>query len=303
VPRASDQYAGIPEECTAVRVPLERSVVYSSVHTSPLFELGAGEAITAVADGNYFAPSDTVSSLLSSGLIADIGSSSSPSIERILALEAEAVLLSPMQNGDNSALKRSGISVIPMADYMEQTPLARAEWIKLLGELYGKRQLADSIYNSVCSEYARISRIAQKCDCPRVLTENITSGVWYVPGGKSYMARMLADAGADYPWSCNDNEGSLALDASAVLNQAADADIWLIRCFGTTPTLASIAKDNPVASHIKAFKNKSIYVCDTSKNNMFNDIAFHPERILRDFVIIFHPEAIDGAEPRYYNKI
>lgn len=294
----------VAEGSTLVRVPLERTVIYSSVHTTPVFELGRGEAVTAVADGRWFADSDTVSTLLAGGRIADIGSSSSPSIEKIIALEADAVLLSPMQDGDNGAMSRTGIAVVPMADYMERTPLGRAEWLLLLGELYGAQEEADSIYSAVCADYDRIRGIASAAaDRPRVLTETLTSGVWYVPGGASYMATMLADAGADYPWSDNLSEGSLALDASAVLDRAGDADVWLLRYFGAVPGYADIARDNRVASHIKAYRDRNIYVCDTSSNNIFNDIAFHPERVLRDFAIIFHPEAMPGETAVYYRRL
>ena len=292
----------VPNGCTALRVPLERSVVFSSVHT-PVFELGAGEAVTGVADAVYFADGDTVASLLATGHVADVGSSVSPSAERILALEAQAVLLSPMQNSDNSVLRRSGITVVPMADYMERTPLGRAEWIKLLGALYGCEEKADSIYKNVCLSYNRLCSATEGKARPRVLTENLISGVWYVPGGRSYMARMLADAGADYPWSHIERDGSLPLDASGVLDKGADADIWLMRTFGAAPSARELKKTNPAAEHIKAFKNGNVYVCDTSQKNIFNDIAFHPERVLRDFVIIFHPDALPGEQPHYYEKM
>lgn len=293
----------LPEGYTEICVPLTHSVVYSSVHTSPIFELGAGDAVAAVADGQYFAPSDTVSKLLSSGMVADIGASSSPSLEHILALEADAVLLSPMKDSDNSLFTRNGIAVIPMADYMEPTPLGRAEWLKLLGALYGRENRADSVYETVCTSYNSLVSKARKDKTPRVLTENLTSGVWYVPAGRSYMARMLADAGAAYPWADTEGEGSLELDAESVLDRAADADIWMIRTFGHSPTAASLARENPVARHIKAFTDGSVYVCNTAEKNMFNDVAFHPERVLRDFVIIFHPEQMPGESTAYYDKM
>lgn len=303
VPRAEAAAFDAPHGSTVVPVPVERSVVFSSVHTSPLFEIGAGEALTGVADGQYFAEGDTVHSLLASGHLVDVGSSSSPSVEQILALEAEVVLLSPMQGSDNSVMSRSGIAVIPMADYMERTPLGRAEWIRLLGALYGHEAAADTMYAGVTAAYGRLCTSVKDLPRPRVLTENLTSGVWYVPAGDSYMARMLADAGADYPWADVPGEGSLSLDAAAVLDKASDADFWLMRTFGPAPAPAALAGDNPAASHIKAFADGNIFVCDTSVKPIFNDIAFHPERVLADFVAIFHPEAAAGAATAYYEKL
>lgn len=292
-----------PDGTSVVRVPIERSVVFSSVHTAPIFELGAGDAIAGVADGQYFAAGDTVQNLLSAGLISDVGSSASPSPEHILALEADAVLMSPMPDTDYSIYKRNGINVVPMADYLELDPLGRAEWIKLLGALYGCREKADSIYRDVCEAYNRF-KIAGDCGSrPKVLTETITSGVWYLPAGDSYMARMLDDAGGLYPWADVKSEGSIALDAEGVLDRAADADVWFIRSFGTIPTPAALAGSNPAAAHIKAFRDGNVYICDTSRKNIFNDIAFHPERVIRDFAIIMHPEKHPGEEPAYFEKL
>lgn len=300
VPQGVDAEA--PDGAIIVRVPLERSVVFSSVHTAPIFELGAGEAIAGVADGHFFAPSDTVSKLLSAGLIADVGTSASPSPEQILALEADVVLMSPMPESDYGVYTRNGINALPMADYLELDPLGRAEWIKLLGVLYGKREIADSIYDNVSEVYGRLRESVNAAAKPKTLTETITSGVWYLPAGDSYMARMLADAGGIYPWADVKSEGSIALDAEGVLDRASDADVWLIRSFGPVST-RSLADSNPAAAHIKAFREGNVYVCDTSKKNIFNDIAFHPERVLRDFVIIMHPEDHAGETPSYFEKL
>ena len=303
IDREADE-AMVPDGCIPVRVPVERSAVFSSVHTSPLFELGCGDAITAVADGQYFPKTDIVSELLSSGQIADIGSSMSPDVERLLGLETETVLLSPMQDSDHSALTRAGISVVPMADYLETTPLARAEWVKLLGALYGALPKADSLYAAVEEEYNMLAEAAKKTDeRPKVLTENISSGVWYVPAGDSYMARMIADAGGYYPWADIRGTGSIPLDAEGVLDRGADADVWLIRTFGPVPGYQDISRDNPAAEHIKAFREHKVYGCNTAENNIFRDIAFHPERVLRDFVGILHPNEQSADSLLYYRPL
>ncbi len=300
---SDDAEIDAPEGTSMVRVPLERSVVFSGVHTAPVFELGAGEAIAGVADGHYFSASDTVSRLLSAGLIADVGSSTAPSPEHILALEADAVLMSPMPDSDYQIYRRNGINVIPMADYLELNPLGRAEWIKLLGVLYGQREKADSIYNDVCTRYEALKNSEKSSRRPKVLTETLTSGVWYLPAGDSYMARMLADAGGNYPWADVKSEGSIALDAEGVLDRAADADVWMIRSFGPIASAGALASSNPAATHIKAFNEGNVYVCDTSSKNIFNDIAFHPERVLRDFVIVMHPEDHPGETTAYFEKL
>ena len=229
----------LPEGYRRLDVPLQRSLVYSSVHTGALAEMGASDAVAAVADGRYFT-GEPMRSRIASGAVADVGSSTSPSVEKIVAIGPDAVLLSPFENAGHGALDNLGIPLVECADYMEPTPLARAEWIKLLGALYGRLPQADSIYSAVERDYkALAARAAEAQSHPLVLTEKLTSGYWFVPGGASYMARMIEDAGGRYPWEGNTSAGSLQLDFSAVYARAADADVWLICATNTFSTRSS----------------------------------------------------------------
>ncbi|MDE5568393.1 MAG: ABC transporter substrate-binding protein [Muribaculaceae bacterium] len=303
VPKKSEEVT-IPDGFIRVDVPVERSLVYSSTNMSAIGELGALEAVSAVADGNYYTPGDTVTKMINAGVLTDIGNSMSPKLETIIDVSPDAILISPYENAGHGVIDALKVPVIECADYMETTPLGRAEWLLLLGELYGKRDEARHIYNNVVTEYEslrdKISTSASQR--PKVLTEMLTSGVWYVPGGKSYMSSMLSDAGADYPWSDNASTGSLQLDAGAVIDKASDADIWVMRNYGNV-TLPSLAAMSPLYSGIKAYKNGEVYNCDSSVSPIFNDIAFHPERVLADYASIFHPEIFPEFSRQYYHKV
>lgn len=285
-------------EGTVVSVPLKKSVVFSSVYSGAVSELGALDAIAGVADGQYF--SDPVMKrLIASGRIADVGSGMSPSAEKIVDLDADAVIVSPTQTQDLSNVSRIGIPVVKFYDYMESTPLGRAEWIKLIGYLYGAYPKADSIYDAVSSSYRDLAdRAAGLSPRPGVITEMPYSGVWNMPAGESYMARMLADAGADYVWASTEGTGSLNLDAAAVLDKGADADFWIIRSFGPL-TLSAMAADLPVSRHIKAWQTGGVFVSDTSVKPLFDEFPFHPDRLLSDYIRIFHPDT-DSRAFRYF---
>lgn len=293
VPRGAD--VTLAEGLTRVDVPLQRSIVYSTVHTTAINELAKANAIVAVADGRYFAADDPISGMLKSGRIVDVGSSMAPSIEQIIDLNVDAILLSPIEGGTLGGVERTGVPLIFMADYLEATPLGRAEWIKLLGRLYGCAAQADSIYLTVEEKYNTLkSRAMQSTTRPKTVTERPFDGVWYVPGGCTYMARMLADAGAEYAWADDSSTGSLALDEAAVIDKASDAEVWLVKD-GTTHTEASLLAVMPHARAFSAFP-QGVYSAD---GRIFRDIAFHPELILEDFVTIFHPE-IGGDTLRYF---
>lgn len=304
IDRDATEEATIPEGFQTVKVPLERSIVYSSTNMSAIGELGRLDEVCAVADGNYYNSADTVAKLIAAGRLADIGNSMSPKLETLVELSPDAILTSPYENAGHGVLDALKVPVIECADYMETTPTGRAEWLLLLGELYGERDKARELYNHVADRYEtlRDSIAATATERPRVLTELMTSGVWYVPGGQSYMANMLRDAGADYPWSDNDSAGSLQLDAASVIDKASDADIWIMRNFGDV-TLGSLAGMSPLYTNIKAYKDGNVYNCNTIESTIFNDIAFHPERILADMAAMFHPELFPDYKMRYYSKI
>lgn len=304
VDRNKDIPQGLDEEFTVVAVPLQRSVIFSSTNSAAIAELGALNAIAAVADGNFYSPSDTVARLIAQGRITDIGSSMSPDPEKIVNLDPDALLVSPFQNAGHGVLEDLGVPVIECADYMENSPLARAEWILFLGELYGNRQLARDIFTQVSTDYEALTfKAALSSYRPLVLPELVVSGVWYVPGGQSYMATMFADAGAAYPWADDSSTGSLQLSIEQVIDKASDADIWIMRNFATLRSNADLLALSPLYSEFKAFREGRVYNCDTSSRPIFNDIAFHPERVLLDFIIIFHPELFPGLECTYYQNL
>lgn len=296
----SDFKGKLPEG-TIVHVPLSNSIVYSSVHTGIIDEIGALGAVGAVADGNYFT-SGKMKQLISSGKVKDVGSSLSPSQETIIDIDPGAILLSPFQNQDMGGVDKLGIPIIQLADYMESTPLGRAEWIRFIGRLYGKAQLADSIYKTVEEAYTTMSEnVAGVAAKPSVITEQQYGGSWDMPAGQSYMARILADAGADYIWADTKGSGSLKLDPATVFEKGEDADFWLIRSYGPL-SADGLAASAPFNSHFKAFKNGNVYVCDTSRIPLFDEFPFHPERILADYIRIFHPGLLSG-ELRYFSRL
>ncbi len=200
VPKDRELPAHLPAG-TVVRTPLSKSVIYSSVHCGLMDNLGVFGSIGGVCDLKYI-KLPAVHEACRQGAIADCGDGMNPDMERIIDLHPDAILLSPFENsGGYGRIEKLDIPIIECADYMESTPLGRAEWILFLGHLYGKAAPAGEIYSRVVSDYSSltVSVALYATRQPKVLTETLTSGVWYVPGGKSYMARMLADAGADYP--------------------------------------------------------------------------------------------------------
>ena len=301
VPAAAQLPADLPEG-TVVRTPVKNALVYSSVHTSLMNELGAIDAVHGVVDKQYFNDS-IIASGLAAGTIADCGNSMNPTVERVIDMQPDAILLSPYQDASYGQIAKLDIPIIECADYLEYDPLGRAEWMKFYGELVGKREQADSLYDAVVTAYNDMKEKAAGAKThPTVVTEMVISGIWNVPGGQSYMARILTDAGARYLWADNKDTGSLALDFNQVLAVAQNADYWFIK-WTNINSLKDLQGAYDLNREMAAFQNKRVYVCDTDKTRFFDRIPFHPEVLLREFAIILHPELFPGQENQMYHHI
>ena len=301
VPRDSVLPQDLPEG-TVVRTPVNRALVYSSVHTSLLQELGAIESVRGVVDSQYFIDSTIVKGL-ASGIIADCGNSMNPTVEKVIDMQPDAIMLSPYQDASYGQIAKLDIPIIECADYLEYDPLGRAEWVKFYGELVGKQAEADSLYNAVVKAYNDMKQKAAGADNhPTVVTEMVISGVWNVPGGQSYMARILSDAGGKYLFADDDRTGSLALDFNQVLAVAHDADYWFIK-WTNINSLKDLQGAYDRNKEMSAFKNKRVYVCDTDESRFFDRIPFHPEVLLREFAAILHPELFPDFTNQMYHHI
>lgn len=292
-------------EGTVVRIPLQRSVVYTAVHCGLVEELGAIDAVAGVCDAQYIHQS-AMKQRLADGRVVDLGNGMSPDVERMIDLRPDALLLSPFENsGGYGQVDRLGIPIIECADYMETSALGRAEWMRFYGRLYGCAAKADSLFTVVETEYTEWKHWAQACkERPTVFADLPTgSSTWYVSGGGSTIGRMYADAGARYLFADNASSGSIPHSFETIYEKAREADIWLIRYHAPhDKTYGSLAKEFNPYTHFDAYRNRKMYGCNTAYSNFYDEVPFHPERLLAEFARIFHPELCDEdtASLRYY---
>lgn len=301
VPRDSVLPEDLPEG-TVVRTPIRQALVYSSVHTSLFRELDAIDVVRGIVDRQYFVDSLLLADV-DAGKVADCGNSMNPTVERVIAMQPDAILLSPYQDASYGQITQLDIPIIECADYLEYDPLGRASWMKFYGLLVGKSEQADSLFNEVAAAYNEVKKIAARSNShPTVVTEMVISGIWSVPGGQSYMARIIRDAGGDYLWADDKNTGSLSLDFNQVLAHAQNADYWFIK-WTNINSLADLQGVYDLNKEMEAFKNKKVYVCDTEKSRFFDRVPFHPDLLLREFAAIMHPELFPEVKTSLYHHL
>ncbi len=292
-----------------VRTPLTSYLVFTAPHCQLLTELGCQNAITGVCDKDYINIPDIKSRAQADAKVAhpimDCGSSMQPDIERIIALHPEALLISPFENsGGYGKLDKLRIPIIETADYMETSPMGRAEWIKLYGLLLSSSK-ADSLFSAIEKEYLQLKAEAAKLPLGlSILTERKTGNVWYVPGGKSTMGILLRDAHAKYIFADDQHSGSLSMSPEQIIAKGNQVDVWAFKYFGGN----ALSKNDLLAEYqgyqaLKAFQTGTVYETDTSCEPYFELTSFHPEILLREFIILSHPEAGDKfGKLRFYKK-
>lgn len=322
--------------CTTdtVRTPVERSAVFIAPHCQLMYELGCQQAIRGVCDLDYINIPDvkkraaagkasvgnvSAENATAGNSIVDCGSSMAPDIERIIALKPEAILLSPFENsGGYGKLDKLHVPIIEAADYMESSPLGRAEWMKFYGMLFKKdgnapktalaascEPKADSLFAKIEKEYLKLK--AEAAGYPKglsILTERKTGNVWYVPGGKSTMGILLRDAHARYIFADDTHSGSLSMSPEQIIAKGNQVDVWAFKYFGGNAlTKLDLLAEYQGYQALKAFQTGTVYETDTSCEPYFELTSFHPEILLREFIILSHPEAGDKfGKLRFYKK-
>lgn len=293
------------ERGSIIQVPVRSAGVATAVHCGLLDELGCASAITGVCEKQYI-DLPIVAQGLSDGSITDFGNGMNPNIERIMDVSPDVLLLTPFEHsGGYGRVERLGIPIIECAEYMEVSPLARAEWIRFYAELFGAEARADSIFNSVEHNYLELKqRAAHVKTRPRLLVEMLYGSQWFVPCGQSTMGILYADAGADYVFSHREGSGSDGLSFEQVLDEAQDADLWLLRFNSAMPlTYKQMASDYQPYTRFRAFQERRIYGCDLSRTHFYLQTPFHPDRLLRDLIIVLHPELLPGEQTYYYKPL
>ena len=205
-----------------------------------------------------------------------------------------------------------GIPIIEAADYMENLPLGRTEWVRLFGLLLGCPDRADSLFLEAETEYNCIRDTVSRhiednggdSHRPTLLAERKYGASWDVPGGGSYMARMYSDAGADYIFSGNTSAANVNMSFESVLSKGFDADIWVLKYWSPQPmTYASLEAEYRLYSEFRAFRQQHIFGCNTYSSTYYDDIVLHPAWILEDLAAVFHPDLFPGREPRYFKPL
>lgn len=298
-----------PENYDAVvEVPLKRIVVTSTTHIPSLEMLNENEALIGFPSLDYIS-SEKTRQRIAEGKITELGKNEDINTEILIDLAPSAVIGFAI-DGNNSTfgtLQKTGIPVLYNSDWTETSPLGKAEWIKFFGVLFNKEKEADSIFNSIETEYtAAKNKASQTQKRPTVISGAMYKDVWYMPQGDSWGAQFIADANGDYLWKDSKGTGSLSLSLESVLEKGNEAEIWIGP--GQFATLDEMKSANNVYTQFAAFKTGDVYSYSSKKGETGGVIYFElapnrPDLVLKDLIKILHPELLPTHELYFFNKL
>jgi iron complex transport system substrate-binding protein len=291
-----------------IDIPVRSLVTMSSTYLPHLEQLNVLD--TLVGHDNFkHVNTPAVRERIAKGNLKEIGEGPNVNIELLMILEPDII----MTHMDSSMydtppkLFEAGLRVVINASFNELTPLGRMEWIKFIAAFFNKEQEAEVIFKKTANAYEKLAaNVRSVAIKPTVLLNAPYKGEWWIPGGQSYVATFMKDAGATYLWAEDPSQGSHILDFEVVYEKAVDADYWLNP--GQWKSLKDgIAMDERFAQ-FQAFQQGNVYnnnarVNEYGGNDYWESGLARPELVLADLIKIFHPELMPEHEFVYYKQL
>jgi iron complex transport system substrate-binding protein len=298
------------ENAVLVPVPLERVICTGTSHAAMLDLLNLSDKIVAIADGKYIY-NEKVRQRIASGNLPELGNDNGINYEKALMVDAELVFSFSFGRGQShKKFQEIGLPVVMLSEFMEDHPLGRAEWLLFMSYFFGKEKEAEQKFKDLAARYenlkASLKNLPAEQKKPSVLIGLAQEGTWFVAGGKSFIARFIADAGGHYPWADNEERGGLPLDFETVLHKAENADYWINVILAENR--AQLLKIDGRYKSFKAFEKGNIYSYTARKSenggyDFFESAIVKPDLVLADLIKIFYPDLLPEQKLYYYKKL
>jgi len=292
-----------------IEIPIRKVITLSHTHVAFIQQLGQINSVQGVSTPQYLTNATLLAKHQKKQLVV-AGTGMEINNETILAAQPDMVMASGMATNaykQYQALISAGVPLVINSEWLEKTPLGRAEWLKFIAVFYNLEQEANTKFDKIAQAYQRLVSLTQKVtEKPKVVVGLPFKDTWYMPRGGSFVGKYLKDAGADYYWKDEKGVGSMPLDFEAVYGKALKANFWLIN--GSIKSLQDVKDRDARFGDFEAFKQQQIYNSNkktTSQgvNLFFNDSVVHPDWVLADMVKILHPDLLPDHEFVYYQKL
>lgn len=291
----------IPTEYTVIEVPVRRVVCMTALQMSNFIKLKQTDRIVGISSTRFLF-NENIKKQIEEQKTMRIGIEGNFDNEVIISIDPDIILVSPFKKGGYDTLRNLGFPLVTFLGYKESSPLGQAEWIKFTAMLLGIEEQANQQFEMIEREYTRLKAlVANVARRPTILSGELHGGNWYVVGGKSYLAHLFEDAGADY-FMQNDNEsGGFYVDFESVYAQGAHADFWrIVNSFDGSFSYEAMKQTDARYADFNAYKNKKVIYCNLRDKPFYENTPVEPEVVLADLIKAIHPDLLPDYTPVYY---
>lgn len=303
VPRGVEA-ENIPADYTVIETPIRSVICMTSLQLSNFIKLEELDAVVGITSTRHLF-NKKINDRLKDGSIHKIGIEGNFDNEVIMSVNPDLILISPFKRGGYDALKEVGIPLMPHLGYKEMTPLGQAEWIKFVGLLLGREDKANEQFAAIKKRYNELKELTGRVTKrPVVFSGELRGGNWYAVGGRSFLAQLFKDAGADYFLKDDEQSGGVTLDFETVYSQAAGADYWrIVNSYQGEFSYNTLKEEDARYVDFKAYKEKRVIYCNMREKPFYESMPTEPEVVLADLIQIFHPQLLSGHQPGYYELL
>ncbi|OYX85255.1 MAG: ABC transporter substrate-binding protein [Flavobacteriales bacterium 32-34-25] len=296
------------QKYTQLSVPLQ-SIVVTSTTNIPFLEMLEVEKKLVGFPHTDYVSSEKTRKLIDAGIVKNVGQNERLNMEKLIDLAPEAIVTFGIDNNNPmiANLEKSGLNVIIQADWMEQSPLGKAEWIKLYAALFGKEKEGKILFDNIVKNYNEALQLVanQKAE-QTVLYGSMYQNQWFVAKGHSWVAEFMKDAKSNYLWADVDGSGSLGLPFEKILEKAKNAQVWIAT--GSFKSTKELGNSNPHYEQFDAFKTKNVYTFESKLGATGGTIYYElapsrPDLVLKDYIKIFHPELLANYNFTFVQKL
>jgi iron complex transport system substrate-binding protein len=293
----------------SIKIPVKKVVCMSTTHAAFINEIGKTETIIGLS-GTNFIHNEKLNQQIKNNKTIDIGYEENLNFEKLIKLKPDVIFIYEIGNETSmyiNKLKELKFNVVNVAEFIETSPLARAEWIKFFAAFYDEIPKAENLFSQIETDYNNLKLEVKKSkNVPTVITSIPMNNSWYVPGTKSYMYNLISDAGAKFTIYDNQEEGSITMNFENVFEKAINADYWIN--LELVSTKKDILNFDEKLKEFKAFKENKIYNNDLAVNklggnNYWEKGVVFPNLILKDLISIFHPQILKQDTLLFYRKM
>jgi iron complex transport system substrate-binding protein len=292
-----------------IKTPVKRVICLSTTHIGFIDCLQQTNSIAGIS-GKDFVVNEKIRLEIAEEKIFDVGYDENLNYELILKLKPDVVFAYGVSVSVTNTIRKLndlGIPVILIGEYLEQKPLAKTEWLKVFAACYGQNRLAVQVFDSTTNRYNRLAELAQKAqNKPSVLLGLPWRGNWYISGSKSYIARLISDAGGRYIFDHMDFNESRPMALEEIYENALTAEFWIDP--GDARHKEDILQVDERFGDLPSFRSGQVFnnnriVTRQGGNAFYESGVVEPDIILSDLIAILHPQLLPSHEAKYYIKL